>query len=260
MRRIATPAVLLAASTLFWMASAPMASAANAVCDEPNGMQVNGPVSGNVTVPANGVCHINGHAIGGSVFVGQNAKLFIRTGTTVGGSVIASQSQQLNIENGSRINGSLRATGPGGGFGGFACGVVIGGSVTLDSLTSGSWIIGEPTVPYADDPVPVYGNLNDPDLNCQSPNTIAGSVTFSNNSVARLKLKANTIGNPGGSAIINGNTVINEIIRVEGNTINGSLMCSGNNWINGTPEVTAGAVPNTISGARTGQCSAAFGF
>lgn len=255
MKRILTAAALITA-TLFWMVH-PAAQAANGVCDEPNGQSITANTPGSVTVPVNGVCHINGFAIGGSITVAQGGKLFLRNGSTVGGSVSANSPQQLNLLNGTTIAGSLRVSGPGGGFGGFACGVRIGGSVYLQNLTSGSWIIGEPTVAYGDDPTPVYGGP-DPDLNCQSPNDIGGSVFFLNNAVARLKLKANSIGTGpgGGSVFISGNSVVNEIIRVEGNTIKNSISCSGNTWTFGPPAITSGSVANTIGGAKTGQCSA----
>jgi hypothetical protein len=39
---------------------------------------------------------------------------------------------------------------------------------------------------------------------------------------------------------------------IEGNKITGPLSCSGN-----TPPPTDGGYPNTVTGARSGQCSAA---
>ena len=75
------------------------------------------------------------------------------------------------------IGGTVNAEtvdGPGGGFGGFACGSEIGGAVLLQNLTSGSWIIGQPTSPPPDGYV--YDGP-DPDLTCKAPNDISGNVT-----------------------------------------------------------------------------------
>jgi len=230
----------------------------NAVCDELNGHEINGDVSGNVTVPANGVCHIHGWTIGGNISVGNNAKLFTRDGTVIDGKVQATSPAQVNIEDHTHILGSFIAEGPGTAFGGFICGSTIDGSVIVENFTTAApgWVIGQPTSPPPDGYVYNGGGVNDPDLTCESPNIIHGTVVLSANSIARLKLAANTIGNPQASSVtISSNKVVNESVKVEGNTIAGSLNCSGNSWLGGSPAVTNEGLPNSVSGTRNGQCA-----
>jgi hypothetical protein len=245
-RRVAVVVVLVAA-VAFGMATIPSAKAANTTCDEPNGQEVTSNVNGNVDVPPNGVCHIHGFTISGSIFVGQNAKLFTRGGTIVHGNVSATQSQQVNIEDHTQIDGTLMASG-GGGFGGFACGSTIG-RVLLQNLTSGTWVIGQPTSAPPDGYV--YQSA-DPDLNCTTPNAIPGNVILSNNNVGRLKLAANTNIK---TASLSNNTTFFESIKVESNTLSGSLLCSGNVWTNGSPAITNEGLANTVAGTKSGQCA-----
>jgi hypothetical protein len=68
-------------------------------------------------------------------------------------------------------------------------------------------------------------------------NTIGGGVTLNNNHVAPV------LGDDIGES--------EYTPEVEGNTINSSLSCTGN-----TPMPTNDAQPNTVVGARDGQCSA----
>lgn len=232
--------------------------ATNAVCDEPNGLEVNSNVSGNVSVPANGVCHIHGWTIGGNVTVGNNAKLFTRNGTVIHGNVSASSPAQVNIEDHTQIDGAFSASGPGTAFGGFICGSTIGGNVSVSGFTVAApgWVIGQPTSPPPDGYVYYGGGTNDPDLTCESGNSIHGNVTLTSNNIARLKLAANTIGNPAASnAYINNNTVHNESVKVEANTIAGNLGCAGNVWTGGSPAVTNEGLSNSVSGTESGQCA-----
>ena len=255
-RRLSVVLAVAVASLSLAVVNVLPAHAAPTNCDELHGLGLNNDVSGDLEVPANGVCHINGWAIGGNVLVDQGAKLFTRDGTSIGGSITANSPQQVNIEKTTNIGGGITVNGPGGGFGGFACGSEIGGAVLLQNLTSGSWIIGQPTSPPPDGYV--YDGP-DPDLTCKAPNDISGNVTFTNNKVARLKLADNNIG--GGVSITN-NSVFNESINIENNTIFRSLACSGNTFQKGAPPAEFGnpvvsnqGRPNIVGGAETGQCA-----
>jgi len=258
-RRLSVALIVAAASLPFAVVNMPAARAADTPCDELHGAGLNNSIPGGLEVPPYGVCHVNGWAIGGNVKVDQGAKLFTRNGTSIGGSITATSPQQLNIEDSTSIDGSVYVTGPGGGFGGFACGSTIGGGVTLQNLTSGSWIIGQPTSPPPDGYVYNGGGSSDPDLTCESPNAIEGAVTFNNNKVARLKLAANSIDN---AVSITNNSVFNESINVEDNTIFRSLACSGNTFQKNAPPAQFGnpvlsnqGLPNTVGGTESGQCA-----
>jgi hypothetical protein len=259
MRRLLVGILLVATAGLAAVGTGGTAhGATNAVCDEPHGLEVNGNVSGNVSVPANGVCHIHGWTIGGNVTVANNAKLFTRSGTVIHGNVSASSPAQVNIEERTQIDGDFSASGPGTAFGGFICGSTIGGNVSVSgfSVAAPGWVIGEPTTPPPDGYVYNGGGSSDPDLTCESPNSIHGNVTLTGNNIARLKLAANTIGNPAASnAYINNNTVHNESVKVEANTIAGNLGCAGNVWTGGSPAVTNEGLQNIVSGTESGQCA-----
>lgn len=261
MRRALVGVLLIALSGLAALSGgSPAHGATNALCDEPNGHEVNANVSGNVNVPANGVCHIHGWTINGNVTVAQGGKLFTRNSTVIHGSVIATNPTQVNIEDNTVIDGNFTASGPGTGtppYGGFICGSTVRGNVLVQNFTASDpgWVIGQPTTPPPDGYVYYGGGTNDPDLTCESPNVIGGNVTFLNNSVKRLKVAANTIGNPKASNIvISGNTVVNENIKVEANTVWGNISCSGNTWTGGTPPVTNEGLTNSVHGSETGQC------
>jgi hypothetical protein len=231
------------------------------ICNDsvfPGGSGTN--INMDVEVPEGSVCHVYGWNIHGNLKVEKSGKVFAKKGTTVHGDVIADEPTQVNLEGDSStsgqsiIYGSLRVKGTDkGAFGGFACGVLINGSVILEDLTSGTWVIGEPSNPSAEDGTYDYGS-GDPDLRCEAPNTINGSVVFiDSHKVNRLELAANTIG---GSVAILENTVVNEQIDVEGNSIGGYLACSDNKWTAGfTPVVTNAGQPNSTGGSKTGQCA-----
>lgn len=226
----------------------------NAVCDESNGQEINGNVTGNVQVPANGVCHIHGWTINGNMNVAQNAKLFTRSGTVIHGNLRAISPAQVNIEDHTQIDGNFWASGPGTAFGGFICGSTIGGNVLVQNFTVAApgWVIGQPTSPPPDGYV--YSS-SDPDLNCTSPNTIHGYVLLTGNHIARLKLAANTIGPATTSnASLNSNAVVNESVKVEANNIAGNLNCASNTWSGGSPAVTDEGLVNTVFGTTNGQC------
>lgn len=87
-------------------------------------------------------------------------------------------------------------------------------------------------------------------------NTIGGGVTLTGNH-GGLEFG----GNPSvkGAVLVSNNVATgtpvdaeNTAPEIEGNTIRGSLTCSGN-----TPAPTNDGSHNTVSGSRVGQCSAA---
>ena len=247
MRRLMAGAMVLASVSL-WLAGAQQAQATNFTCNDFTGNGMTGDVSGNVTVPADGQCNTNGFDVGGNITVGNRAKLFVESGTDIKGTVTAYGPKQLNLADGSTLAGSLNINGPSdGAFGGFACGVTIGGSVNLQSLTAGRWVIGD----SGDSGEGYDFSSTSPELNCDTSSTIHGSVNLiSNKGVQTLEVSGNTIT---GGVTINSNTVVNEAIEVEGNKLGGSLGCSGNTWTGGSPAINNGGEPNTAP-SKTGQC------
>ncbi|MEU4116797.1 Ig-like domain-containing protein [Kitasatospora sp. NPDC028055] len=93
--------------------------------------------------------------------------------------------------------------------------------------------------------------VGDPGDDGCTGNRVNGSVHLDDNH-AGAELIANRIG---GSVEVNGTTGTGPFpedsrAEIEGNTIGGSLHCTGNN-----PPPTNGGNPNTVHGARTGQCA-----
>lgn len=243
--------------------SAAAAPEQETLCDD-SSAPVNGDVSGNLEVEENAVCHIHGWTISGDVKVEKGAKLFTRDGTHITGSVKADHPQQVNIEAQTSIGGSFNVDGTNkGAFGGFICGSQVGGNVSLEGLKSGSWVIGETSDPQQEssqfDGYDYSGGGSfDPDLFCELPNTISGSVKITKSDDAnRLEVGFNRIT---GNVTISHNDVVNETIEVESNTIGGNLACKDNEWDMGTPPITNNgqgndAQSNTVSGTETGQCA-----
>ncbi|MET8631093.1 Ig-like domain-containing protein [Kitasatospora sp. NPDC004669] len=147
---------------------------------------------------------------------------------TVHGSVTAGAGTALFIGN-STVQGSVTS------FGSTlvgVCGTTVTGSLTA-SGASRFVVIGDP----GDDHCAV--------------NQIQSSVQLSNNT-GGLEVVGNHIG---GTLLVTGNTGTGPFPEdnrpeIEGNTIGGSLVCSGN-----TPPPTNDGHPNTVTAARTGQCS-----
>jgi hypothetical protein len=254
---VTTAIAALVTGAALGIAGARTASAADPACNDATS-PVTHNISGSIDVEEGTQCHLNGFTIGGSVYVEDGAKLFARNGTVVHGSISATNPQQLNIEKSTHIYGSLSVNGtPAGGFGGFLCGSIVGGSVSLTNLTSGRWVIGEPSDPNQEggtyEGYDYNGGGNyDQDLTCESPNWIGGSVTFTgSDDVNGLELAFNTIK---GSVSITNNDVVDEAIEVESNSIGSALACSGNDWDTGSTPVTNGGQTNWAK-TKTGQCS-----
>jgi hypothetical protein len=248
---------IVLASASLWLVGAQSARAATFVCNDFTGNSMTADVPGTVQVPADGQCNTNGKNIGGSVLVGKRAKLFVETPTIIKGSIVADAPKQLNVAQGSEVKGSVTINGPSqpttanpDTFGGFVCPGKVGGSVTLQNLTAGRWVIGEDvdsdsTGEGYDFPGPGA------ELTCKNSNTIGGSVNIiGNKGVQTVEISGNKIT---GSVTIQNNTVANEALHVETNTIGGGLACSGNANTN-VPSVPMEGAGNTAS-SKTGQCS-----
>jgi len=236
----------------------PSASAAaeqETLCDDTSA-PVNGNVTGNLEVEENAVCHIHGWTISGDVKVEKGAKLFTRDGTNITGSVEADHPQQVNIEAQTSIGGSFNVDGTNkGAFGGFICGSQVGENVSLEGLKSGTWDIGETSNPQQESsPFDGYDYPGpDPDLTCETPNTIGGWVKITKSDDAnRLEVGFNRIS---GNVTISHNDVVNEYIEVESNTIGGNLACKDNEWDMGTPAISNNTQSNTVTGTSSGQCA-----
>ena len=72
------------------------------------------------------------------------------------------------------------------------------------------------------------------------------SVTNSNNLIGDIEVTNNNVA---GGVLVSNNTAGFTIV-ISGNMIGGSLVCSGN-----SPGVIDGGFPNTVGGAKVGQCS-----
>ncbi|KJK58194.1 Ig-like domain-containing protein [Saccharothrix sp. ST-888] len=162
----------------------------------------------------------------GAVFAGSGSTCII--GATVGGTVHGAAGGALFISN-STIRGSILSS-DGTRFG--ICGGTVTGSVDI-TRASGFVVIGDP----GDDGCP--------------GNRITGQVTLSNNH-SGAEVIANHVG---GSVQVQGTTGTGPFpedtrAEIEGNTIGGSLICSGN-----VPAPTNDGNPNSVTGLRLGQCS-----
>jgi hypothetical protein len=272
MRRLTAVGMVLASVSL-WLVGAQPARATTFVCNElgpPNqGMTANVP--GNVSVPDGGQCNTYGFDVGGNITVGKGAKLFVWRGpanasdTIIYGSIIATGPKQLNVSAGSVVYGSVTINGPNpdgaNTFGGFLCGKSIGGAVTLQNLTGGRWVIGDGA--SANDASGSGGEVYDffvpnrPDLSCTTSTSIGGAVkVLNNNPVQTVEISGDNIT---GLVAIKNNTMNFERIEVEGNTIGGSLSCSGNVRTDPTKvPIDNGGEPNATTGLETGQCASPF--
>jgi hypothetical protein len=117
------------------------------------------------------------------------------------------------------------------------CGATVGGSVSV-SGTTGFVLAGD----GGDDGQPACAG-----------NTLKSGVSLSGNS-GGFEAGGNKIAGP---VSVTGNTGTgpswqDPAAEIEGNSMSGSLSCSNN-----SPAPTDGGQPNTVSGARSGQCSAA---
>ena len=190
-------------------------------------------VSGNVTVPSSqDICIKSTGSVGGNVTVNGGGRLDI-LGGNVSGNVSVSAGGAVNIQTGS-IGGNLTATSANYFT---VCGARISGSLSAAGTTA-----------YA-----LVGDAGDDGTPGCSGNIMNGNLSLSN-STAGAEIGANTVG--GGVSLTGtggtGPSTENAVPEVEKNTIGGGLSCSNN-----APAPTHDALPNKVSGTRSGQCSAA---
>jgi hypothetical protein len=149
------------------------------------------------------------------------------SGANVAGNLTVPAGATLILTN-STVRGTVRAT--------RAAGVTICGTTIHSSLY----------VAHATGPV-LVGDAGDDLTSCRG-NTISGRVTLTGNT-ANTELGADHAS----SVSFNNNTGPSgpeSQPEVEGNTVAGHLACSGND-----PSITNGGIPNSVTGAETGQCA-----
>ncbi|MEU8925634.1 Ig-like domain-containing protein [Kitasatospora sp. NPDC048545] len=165
-------------------------------------------------------------SVAGTVVAGSGSTCIVDA--TVSGTVQGASGGALFVSN-STVKGSILSS-DGTRLG--VCGSTITGSVAVSHAT-GFVVIGDPG-----------------DDGCAG-NRITGLVSLADNH-SGAELIANHIG---GSVQVQGTTGTgpfpeDDRAEIEGNTILGSLSCSGN-----VPPPTNGGHPNTVTGIRTGQCA-----
>jgi hypothetical protein len=190
-----------------------------------------GPSTGTVTVNVSG-----GQVISGNVFTNLTitTPTTFAPGTRVFGNVTISGSGSLSAQN-VQIHGNLTATA---GTGLRLCGSLVGGNTNISGI-NGVIVIGD----AGDDGAPPCAG-----------NTLSGTANLSGNT-GFLEFSANVVA---GATTVNNNTTTIVVppenataTELEANQINSTLSCSGN-----VPPPTNDGKPNTVIGARTGQCAA----
>jgi hypothetical protein len=205
-----------------------LTSAASAA---PNPCSGDGSNGGTIIVPSGTTCNLQGSTVG-SVFVQAGGRLISGSGTHITGSVYSSGAGTDTTSDPFAL-GAARYN-----FSIIICNTTIDASINVQGSAS-NVVIGD-------------------DENCGS-NKIGGSVNLSNNTGGVEML--NDVGSCpiggcgiGGSVTVNNNTGVThddpESAEIGANKIAGSLACSGN--ANG---VSNDGSPNTVTGARTGQCA-----
>jgi len=186
---------------------------------------ITGPHSGNITVSSGLTCLVNASQAG-SVTVEAGAALSV-TGSAVSGSVTATNPAGITYC-GSTEAGSLTVTGATGP-------VVLSGELPDGTVCPADTISGAVTITGASAPVAVTGL------------TQRGAVTLENDT-AGVTLDASRLN--GGVLIENNTATAPAVITVSGNSVTGSLSCTGNN-----PAPTDNGSINTVSGTVTDQCT-----
>jgi PKD repeat protein len=220
-------------------------SSGQAVC-------ITGSVSGAVTVQTGGSLEINGGKVSGAVTMTQptaamlcaatiSGPLSIQgatgpvvmgalsgcSGSTISGAVTLSQDAEGLQVDGATVSGAVAVTSPAAVQ---VCGDTISGAVSVKEAT-GLVTVGDPP-------------------SCAG-NHISGAVTLSADTGGAL-FDGNTVG---GAVSVSSNGSTSQPAAsaplIETNHIAGSLSCSGND-----PAPSDGGAPNTVTGARSGQCGA----
>jgi hypothetical protein len=155
------------------------------------------------------------------------------SGATVNGSIVVQAGGALSLA-GTHVNGSITATGAAAVR---LCGDTINGPISI-STSAGPVLLGD----AADDGATgCAGSL------------VSGGMTLLNNH-GGAEIGGNTLF---GNIVLNGTTGSGSTLEdaapeVEANNVQGSLSCAGN-----SPAPTDDGHPNTVSGARSGQCGSA---
>lgn len=188
---------------------------------------------GNLTVKSGqDVCIRSTGSVSGNVTVSGGGRLDI-LGGTVGGGVTVSSGGALNVQTG-HVGGNVNATGA---TWVTVCGLKLSGNLSASSST-GFVLVGDD----GDDGAPSCGG-----------NTVSGNITLSNNT-AGVEVGADTVN---GGVSVSGTAgsplgpEATESPEIEGNKISGTLSCTGN-----SPNPIDDGLPNSVSGTRSGQCSA----
>jgi hypothetical protein len=175
---------------------------------------------------------ITGTIDGGYTVKSGHAVCFA-AGSIVNGGITVQSGGALSVT-GTTVNGGVASTGA---TALRVCGSTVNGGISA-SVSSGFVMIGD----GGDDGPP----------GCAA-NTIDGNATLTNNSRGFEFAGDKVTGN----VTLSGNTVTaptgEDAAEVEGNAITGNLSCATSN----NPALTDGGQRNTVTGTRTGQCSAA---
>ena len=186
---------------------------------------ITGTHSGSITVSSGLTCLVNASQAG-SVTVEAGAALSV-TGSAVSGSVTATGPAGITYC-GSTEAGSLTVTGATGP-------VVLSGALPDGTACTADTISGAVTITGASAPVTVTGL------------TQRGALTFENDT-AGVTLDGSRLN--GGVLIENNTATAPAVTTVSGNTVTGSLSCTGNN-----PAPDDNGSINTVSGTATDQCA-----
>lgn len=186
---------------------------------------ITGTSAKQLTVTSGLTCLVNANQIG-QVTVEPGAALSVKD-STVTGTVTATSPAGITFC-GSTVNGSLSVTGA-------TLPVILGGTLADGTACAADTIPGAVTVTGASAPVTLTG-LNQ-----------HGTLTLDNDT-AGVTLDGSQIIGP--AYVENNAATAPAVITVSGNTVNGSLYCTGNN-----PAPDDKGSVNTVSGTATDQCA-----
>ena len=184
---------------------------------------ITGTNSRQLTVSSGLTCLVNAKQ-SGAVTVSPGASLSV-TKSTISGQVTATDPAAVTYC-GSTENGTLSITGATGS-------VILGGSLSDGSLCAADTIPSLISVTGSTGPVTVTGLKENGTLTLSGD---TGGITLSGSSVNGLVHLENNAG---------------PAVNVAGNTVNGSLSCTGNN-----PVPSDNGSINIVSGTASGQCAA----
>jgi hypothetical protein len=173
--------------------------------------------------------------------------------TTINGGLIVHSGQSICIKSPGGVNGGVTVQ-SGGAL--FLNGAFINGAIVSTGATGlrfcGSTINGNLSVLSSTGFVMIGDGGDDGPPGCAGNTINVGTVTLSNNT-GGFEFGAN---HASGTVTLSGNTGTGPTVEdaapeVEGNNISGGLNCASSN----NPAVSDGGQPNTVTGAKSGQCS-----